>query len=82
MASQDPTPPKGPTGGINQIALAMELPFLLIGPVVLGGAIGYFLDRWLHTKPIFLLVLGIGGVVIGIVDAIKIASAQDKKSRE
>jgi ATP synthase protein I len=82
MASQGPTPRKGPGGSVNQIALAMELPFLLIGPVVLGGAIGYFLDRWLHTKPIFLLVLGVGGVVIGILDAIKIANAQDKKNSE
>jgi ATP synthase protein I len=82
MSSPDPTPRKTPTGGFNQIALAMELPFLLIGPVLVGGAIGYFLDRWLHTKPIFLLLLGVGGVVIGIADAIKIANAQDKKSRE
>lgn len=82
MASQDPTPRKPTGGGLNQIALAMELPFLLIGPVMLGGAVGYFLDRWLHTKPVLLLVLGVGGVVVGILDAIKIANAQDKKSRE
>jgi F0F1-type ATP synthase assembly protein I len=61
------------------MAVAFELPFLLVGPVVLGGAIGYFLDRWLHTKPLLLIVLGILGVIVGVMDAVKIAGAQDKK---
>src|SRR2546429_3497058 len=42
----------------NQTAIAMELPFVLVSAVVVGGFLGYFLDRWLHTKPVFLLVLG------------------------
>jgi F0F1-type ATP synthase assembly protein I len=52
---------------------------MLVGPVVLGGAIGFFLDRWLHTKPLLLIVLGILGVIVGVMDAVKIAGAQDKK---
>ncbi len=73
------SPEKDPGGTVKQIALAFELPFMLVGPVVLGGAIGYFLDRWLHSKPLLLIVLGIVGVVVGVRDAVKIASAQDKK---
>src|SRR5260370_34890628 len=42
----------------HQAAVATELPFLLVSAVVAGGRLGYFLDRWLHTKPVFLLVLG------------------------
>jgi ATP synthase protein I len=79
MASGNPSPQKDPGGTIKQIALAFELPFMLVGPVVLGGAIGYFLDRWLHTKPLLLIVLGILGVVLGVFDAVKSASAQDSK---
>jgi ATP synthase protein I len=81
MTSQPPTPRNDPGRTIKQIALAMEMPFLLVGPVVVGGAIGYFLDRWLHTMPLFLLVLGVAGVVMGIVDALKIATSQDKTDR-
>ena len=73
------SPEKDSGGTVKQIALAFELPFMLVGPVVLGGAIGYFLDRWLHSKPVLLIVLGIVGVVVGVRDAVKIASAQDKK---
>jgi F0F1-type ATP synthase assembly protein I len=79
VASPDPAPKKIP-GAAKQIALAMELPFLLVGPAVLGGTIGYFLDRWLHTKPWVMIVLGLCGVVIGLLDAVKMANAGDKKS--
>ena len=37
--------------------LALELPFTLVGATVLGGALGFFLDRWLHTHWIFMLIL-------------------------
>jgi len=71
---------KNPGDAIKQMALAFELPFMLVGPAVLGGAIGYFLDRWLHTKPLLLVALGILGIIVGVLDAIKIAGAQDKNS--
>jgi ATP synthase protein I len=54
---------------------------MVVAPVLLGGAFGYLLDRWLHTKPLLMLVLGIVGVVLGIRDALKAASAEDKKNR-
>jgi len=79
MVLSNPSPDKDPGGTAKQMALAFELPFMLVGPVVLGGAIGYFLDRWLHTKPLLLIVLGILGVIVGVMDAVKIAGAQDKK---
>ena len=60
------------------MALAFELPFMIVGPVILGGVIGYFLDRWLHTKPLLLIVLGIFGIVVGLRDVLKAAAAQDK----
>jgi ATP synthase protein I len=79
MSSDSPSPDKDQGGTVRQIALAFELPFMLVGPVVLGGAIGFFLDRWLHTKPLLLIVLGILGVIIGVRDAVKSAGIQDKK---
>lgn len=78
MTPQEPSSSKGPGGAAKQIALALELPFLLVAPVVAGGILGYFLDRWLHTKPILMIVLGILGVVMGIRDVVKIASAGEK----
>ena len=80
MDLQDPAPNKNSGGAIKQIALAVELPFMLVGPAVIGGAIGYFVDRWLHTKPWVMIMLGLCGVALGLRDAIRLASAGDKKS--
>ena len=55
----------------NQSALAMELPFTLVGAVVFGGLLGYFLDKWLHTGPWLMMVLGGLGFVAGIREVIR-----------
>ena len=60
-------------------AVAWTLPFALVVPMVVCGVAGYFLDRWLHTKPAFLVVLGIAGLAIGIREVVKTASLLDKK---
>jgi ATP synthase protein I len=52
-------------------ALAMELPFTLVGAIGIAVAIGYFLDRWLHTKPVFTLILGVLGFVAGVREVIR-----------
>ncbi len=79
MDLQDPAPKKNSGGAVRQMALAMELPFLLVGPPVVGGAVGYLLDRWLHTKPWLMIVLGLCGAALGFLDVVKMANAGDKK---
>ena len=49
----------------------MELPFVIVGCVVTGGLIGFFLDRWLHTSPILILVLGGLGFFAGIRETLR-----------
>jgi F0F1-type ATP synthase assembly protein I len=50
----------------TQTALAFELPFTLVGAVIVGGVLGYYVDRWLHTKMLFTLVLGGAGFYAGL----------------
>jgi len=50
----------------NQLAMALELPFVLVGTIALAVLVGFYLDRWLHTKPILTLILGALGFVGGI----------------
>jgi ATP synthase protein I len=61
----------------TQTALAMELPFTIVGAVLLGGALGYFLDRWLHTRMIFTLVLGGLGFAGGLKEVLRRLSQSD-----
>lgn len=55
----------------NQSALAMELPFTLVGAVVFSGLLGYLLDRWLHTKPWLMFVFGALGFAAGVREVIR-----------
>jgi ATP synthase protein I len=55
----------------SQSTLAMELPFTFVGAIVFGGALGYFLDRWLHTKPWLMLVFGAIGFYAGLREVLR-----------
>lgn len=79
MELKDPRSSKD-SGTMRQVALAMELPIVLVAPAVVGGAVGFFLDHWLHTKPWIMLALGVCGVVLGLRDVLKLASREDQKN--
>jgi F0F1-type ATP synthase assembly protein I len=55
----------------SNTSLAIELPFTIVGAVVLGGLIGYFIDHWLHTKVIFTFTLGGLGFAGGIREVLR-----------
>jgi len=59
--------PEKQTAGLSRsYALAMELPFILVAAVAVGGLAGHFLDIWLHSKPYLMLVLGALGFIGGM----------------
>jgi ATP synthase protein I len=57
-------------GFSQQFAMAMELPFVIVAAVLVGGGIGYFLDRWLHTTPVLMLAMGALGFIAGLRDVL------------
>jgi ATP synthase protein I len=72
-----PAPSQQGTGGLNrQFAMAMELPFVIVSGIVVGGLIGYFLDNWLHTKPYLMLLLGFLGFFGGLRDVLRRVAKQ------
>lgn len=71
MVSQNPIPDKRNGSSASQLAMALELPFTLIISVLLGGGIGYLLDRWLHIAPAMMLVGGLLGAGCGIWDILR-----------
>lgn len=52
-------------------ALAMELPFTIVGAMLVGAVFGYFLDHWLHTRWVFTLILGGVGFAGGLREALR-----------
>ena len=47
---------------------------LVIG-LVIGGAIGWYLDRWLGTTPIMLLIFFVLGVAAGVLNVVRAAKS-------
>ena len=71
------TPAEREAGGFSrQFAMAMELPFILVASVGVGGLVGFFLDRWLHTKPFLMLLLGTLGFIGGLRDVLRRTAKQ------
>jgi ATP synthase protein I len=63
-------------GFSRQFAMAIELPFVLVAAIVVGGLVGYFLDNWLHTKPYLMLVFGFLGFFGGLRDLLRRVAKQ------
>jgi len=55
----------------NNTALALELPFTIVGALAVGVALGYLGDRWLHTRPVLTILLGALGFVAGLREVIR-----------
>lgn len=55
----------------NNVALALELPFTFVGAIGVGVLLGYFLDRWLHSRAIFMVILGGLGFFAGLREVLR-----------
>jgi ATP synthase protein I len=51
--------------------MALELPIIMVSAILVGGGFGYLLDRWLHTRPVFLIILGGLGFYAGVRDLLR-----------
>jgi ATP synthase protein I len=77
----DSKPPKSKPGATaRQFALATELPFLVAAGALGGGFIGYVLDRWLHTKPWLMLVVGAVGFFAAVRDMLRRLDKNDRNA--
>jgi ATP synthase protein I len=80
--SEAPAPAKEKAKDVsNQAAIAMELPFVIVAAVIVGGLLGYFLDRWLHTKPVFMLIFGAIGFFAGVRDVLRRLPGSDNGAK-
>jgi ATP synthase protein I len=81
---ESPSPAAGPKKSMDvasQPTLALELPFTFVGAIVVGGAIGFFLDRWLHTRPWLMMLFGGLGFYAGIREVIRRLPGNGKDSQ-
>ena len=64
-----------PRGGAAQAAsgFALRVGVELVAGLVIGGGIGWFLDRWLGTSPLMLILFFFLGAAAGIVSVFRTA---------
>jgi ATP synthase protein I len=75
-------PPPGSQSGVNSrgLGMAFRMATEMVAALLVGGAIGWFLDRWWGTRPWLLLVFLALGMAAGILNVFRAAQrmAQDE----
>jgi F0F1-type ATP synthase assembly protein I len=73
-----PAPRRDPEGFARQLANVMDLPFVLVGSVLIGAGLGYLLDKRFGTSPVLALLLGALGFAGGMYELIRRLSGRRK----
>lgn len=67
---------------VDSTALVMQVGLTMAGSILFCLAIGYYLDKWLNTKPVFIIVFILLGIVGGGVTVYRqIMDATEKDER-
>jgi F0F1-type ATP synthase assembly protein I len=76
------SPRNTPTSDARTVASVIELPVILVAAVIVGGAMGHFVDRWLHKDSVFTLILGVLGFAAGITEVLRRLSREEKREEK
>ena len=68
-----------PPASMSGYAQGMRMSLEMVAAVVVGGGIGWFLDGWLDTKPLFLLIFLALGLIAGIRNVYQAANRLSSK---
>lgn len=71
--------PKASSGSGAALGKAYRMAIELVVAVVVGGAIGWYLDKWLETGPWLFVFFFFLGVAAGFRNVYKAAKMMDKK---
>lgn len=61
------------------VGRAMRAGVDLAAALLVGGFLGYWLDKWLHTKPLFMILLFFMGFAAGFLNIYRAQTGQDFK---
>ena len=69
---------KDQSGAWAQVGLVSGLGFVLFGSIGGGFFLGWLLDRWLGTAPIFALIMAGVGMAGGLIEILQIMKRVEK----
>ena len=63
----------------EQVGFYSSLGFIVPAGAAGGFGLGWVLDRWLHTSPLFALILCVVGAGAGVIDLLRILTRAEKR---
>ncbi len=77
----DPTPEVKPDTGMqsNAMSVGLRVGVELLAALVVGVGIGWYLDRWLHTSPLLLIVFVLMGGAAGVANVWRLLAPKPPK---
>lgn len=73
-------------GALNSLSQAGSIGLHMVSGTAVGGLIGYFLDKWLDTRPWLTLVFLVVGIIAGFrnvyLDTKRLIRAQEREAAE
>ena len=63
-----------------QVGFYSSLGLILPAGAVVGFGLGWLLDHWLHTSPVFALILGLLGAAAGVTEILQILTRAEKRN--
>ena len=69
----------GDSGIWAQVAMVSGLGLVFFSSIAGGYFLGWLVDRWLGTAPIFALILGGLGMAVGLVEVLKMIKQAEKR---
>lgn len=63
-----------------QVGFYASLGFIIPASAICGYVLGWLIDRWLHTRPIFSLIAAFLGGAGGLVEILKILARAEKRA--
>ena len=65
----------------TSLGKALKIGTELVAAVVVGSTLGFILDNWFGTKPLFIICFFFIGVIAGILNVIKSAKKMQKSKK-
>jgi ATP synthase protein I len=76
--AETPTGPKGVFGG-SALGVGLRVGVELVSALVVAVAIGWALDRWLHTMPVFLSIFVLLGGAAGVANVWRLLAPSSRQ---
>ena len=67
-----------PKNNNSTIGTALRISTELVAAVFVASLIGHYIDKWLGTKPVFLIILLLVGIAAGIFNVVRSAKMINK----